>query len=393
MARLREIIGRLRDQRGQSLTEFAIIAPVIVTILVFAIYFYEVTQIKLKQQEAERYVAWEFTGKQLSDYGDPDPRQKASELYSEARNEIIADAVLRFDNLNSTNKSHNQRRYVMAEWDVLPPLVRNTKPPVLPGGALVNLVYAVFKVLFVMWDADRFSTTNPIYQAMMLGTEQERGALYDQFGTKEWRFNEKGFVGVKMRWRVRPSLAFTKSFMDDCMKPFRPFNAIWLDDHASPDGINLIVDSWYLQDGRSIRGEYQADRGTAYWKQVDRMAFVNSSTKGVARGYSRYVTSLANFVAMLCIRQQLEVDPMETALAARIYRQDGGRVISGPRRLATDCGARNFDTAPNDGPYSEALNKRGDNFMGCPEAGVLGCNRTLGSENPFGDFIVPEENQ
>jgi hypothetical protein len=235
MRRVRDIVGRFRCQEGQSLTEFAIIAPVIVGVLIFAIFFYEMTQIKLKQQEAERYVAWEFTGKLLTDYNDPG---NSGQLFTEAKNDIVADTMDRFDNLVSTNKLSNQRQYVMAEWQLAEPRVRNNTVPEVPGGFWVNLVFQIFKFAYTIWDLQTYTSMNPIHLPMMWGSNTQptfagSGAIAEQFGPSSWKFNKKGFIQVKMKWRVAPTAMFTKRLNEDRFnKAFRPFGTKTLNDKA-----------------------------------------------------------------------------------------------------------------------------------------------------------------
>jgi Flp pilus assembly protein TadG len=72
--------GREDPCAGQALVEFAIVAPLIVMILLFAIWFYELIHIKLKVQEATRYAAWEATAFPLHDYAEgPDANDQLKE--------------------------------------------------------------------------------------------------------------------------------------------------------------------------------------------------------------------------------------------------------------------------------------------------------------------------
>jgi hypothetical protein len=381
---------RIRGQEGQTLTEFAIIAPVIVGVLVFAIFFYEMTQIKLKQQEAERYVAWEFTGKLLTDYNDPG---RSGQLYTEAKNDIVADTMDRFDNLVSTNKLSNQRAYVMSEWELREPHVTNNTVPEVPGGFWVNLVFQIFKIAYTIWDMQTWTSVNPVHYALMAGSNTQpsfagSGAIAEQFGPSNWKFNKKGFIKVKMKWRVAPTSMFSKRFMDDRFnKAFRPFGTKTLDDKASPDGIALVVDSWNLQDGTAVSGKYQADKNTRYWKQVDRMAFVNSTSKSIAKGFALLVTVPASITSGMCgqFAGMPSIDPMETALAVKPY----GPSTLGQRSLEgmTDAPSK-FDTLPYISAYKTAYDQRGEYFMGCKQQGMLGCNRSTSSDNPFGEYIV-----
>jgi hypothetical protein len=390
MRRVRDMVRSLRGQEGQSLTEFAIIAPVIVGILIFAIFFYEMTQIKLKQQEAERYVAWEFTGKLLTDYNNPG---NSSSLFNTSALEIVADTMLRFDNLVSTNMLRNQRSYLMTEWQLIPPIPRNKTVPEVPGGFWVNLVFQIFKIAYTIWDAQTWTSINPLHTAMMFGSNTQptfagSGAIAEQFGPSNWKFNNKGFVQVKMKWRVAPTAMFTKRFMEDRFnKAFRPFGTKTLNDQAAPVGLALVVDSWNLQDGTSISGKAGSDKNTRFYKQVDRMAFVTPTSKSAASLAANTITSLSSIVSGMCgqFNGMPTVNPMDTALAAKAY----GPTSLGKRNLEgmTDT-PKQFDTAPYIGAYKTAYEQRGEFFMGCRQQGILGCNRSLSSNNPFGEYIV-----
>lgn len=394
MRDVRDLMQRLRCQEGQTLTEFAIIAPVIVGVFIFAIFFYEVVQIKLKQQEAERYVAWEFTGKKLTDYGQ---NGNQSSLFSDAKGDIVADAMERFDNLVSINKTSNQRAYVMTEWELRQPTIHYKRVPEVPGGFWANLAFTVFKLIYTIWDMQTYmdSVKNWMHGTLMAGSDTQpkfmgSGAIAEQFGNSDWKFNSKGFVQVKMAWRVTPTAMFTKRFMDNRFnKAFRPFGHKTLNDPASPEGVALVVDSWNLQDGQSITGRPGDDENKPYYKQVDRMAFAAKPSRSLANGYAAAIKVLALTISYGCLQFGAPtIDPMRTALAAKAYgpSNEGKRMLEG----MTDK-PNNFDTAPFVGAYKNAYNQRGEYFMGCKQQAILGCNRSLSSDNPFGEFIVAGE--
>jgi hypothetical protein len=393
MTRVRDLLRRLRCQDGQTLTEFAIIAPVIVGLLIFALFFYEVVQIKLKQQEAERYVAWEFTGKKLTDYGNNGDQ---SSLFNQAKSDIVADAMERFDNLVSINKEQNQRAYVMTEWELRQPTIHHKSVPDVPGGFWANLAFSVFKIIYTIWDMQTYvdMAKNWMHGTLMAGSDTQptfmgSGAIAEQFGNSAWKFNNQGFVQVKFAWRVAPTAMFTRRFMDHRFdKAFRPFGTKTLNDPASPDGIALVVDAWNLQDGQSITGRPGDDENKPYYKQVDRMAFVTSPSRSLANGYASVIKVLATTISYACLQFGApSIDPMRTALAAKQYgpSSDGKRSLEG---MTQEKPNDNFDTAPSIGAYKTAYDQRGEYFMGCKQQGVLGCNRSLSTDNPFGEFIV-----
>src|ERR1700737_546467 len=55
--------------RGHAILEFALVAPLLVLLLLYSVYFTELVQAKLKLLEAARYAAWEVTSFSLSDFG------------------------------------------------------------------------------------------------------------------------------------------------------------------------------------------------------------------------------------------------------------------------------------------------------------------------------------
>ena len=81
---------RNHRERGASLTEFAIVIPVIVAMFYGAIYLTELGAFKLKSQEIARYSTWAFTQHPLSAYDDED--LKHNEAWTRAR-EAVAELV------------------------------------------------------------------------------------------------------------------------------------------------------------------------------------------------------------------------------------------------------------------------------------------------------------
>ena len=66
--RLRTCLKRLRGERGAATTELAIVGVLMIPIMMYAAYFYDALQIKLKVQEAARFAAFEWTNNPLHDY-------------------------------------------------------------------------------------------------------------------------------------------------------------------------------------------------------------------------------------------------------------------------------------------------------------------------------------
>jgi hypothetical protein len=366
---------------------------VIVGVLIFAIFFYEATQIKLKQQEAERYVAWEFTGKQLTDYSDSSDRPNIERLTGEAIREIPQEALARYRSLISPKKAGrtiNASHYVMTAWSMDgEPTVRNDLAREVPGGLLGQIAYGVASRLYSIWDAQTFSSSNSLHQTMMAGSQTTPqlagGAIGSAFDAAAlWGFNTKGQITVNpWPWRIVPTIFMPRNYLDDRFDniPFRQFAAKTL----AGSGVVLIVDHWNLQDGRAISGQPGAETSSGFRRQLNRMAFVTKESQNLAASVSTQLTLELSAITQQLGQSPLRTNPMEVALTSVPYGD-----AAGTRTLALDRGPVAFDTAPFARVYQMAHGQRGPYFMGCQQPENLGCRRSL-DDNPFGEWIVHEK--
>ena len=89
---LRRAVRRAhRAADGSSMTEFALMAPILSVIVLWTIYFWEMQHAKIKAAEAARFVAWERASRPSNQNG-----------------QIGQDAINRFKDLESHNKGVNQ---------------------------------------------------------------------------------------------------------------------------------------------------------------------------------------------------------------------------------------------------------------------------------------------
>ncbi len=74
--------------------------------------------------------------------------------------------------------------------------------------------------------------------------------------------------------------------------------------------------------------------------------------------------------------------------------------MSGKIEIDEDSGKKSYDTSPmmdkatskvGAKMYEESRSTRGNNYMACPQEESLGCTSSLSQDNPFGDYIIPEE--
>jgi hypothetical protein len=385
-----------QSRRAQALVEFAIVVPVMVTCLLFSMYFYEVIQVKLKVQEVARYAAWEFTAYPLHNYKD------GKFGYSDAKSAIQTDIGSRYKDLKSATEG-NGNAWMMIEWQAPRVRFRDADEPKLPGGAGVNMAFTALGYIIDFARMASFSTGNPVYMLLQAGYMGEQanffgGALNRFNPPSRWKFNKKGYVGamVTLKWR---NLLVPKYFMEGssgwykdaggaAVKHFSGTKTTFTggNDFDKPDGgaevVNLLADSWRLDQGDDIEGTQHKDR--AFFKQVDRMAFVSPAIKNGIK--TLVVTPLqiaAGVLALVATQPPLTMDPMETALVSKNYKDQNP--ASGTVTLQEDKDRVSYDTAPlaPNSQYLETLKKRGASFMGCREPEKLGCFDSLSSENPF----------
>ena len=94
---MRPPVLRHSSRRGAATTEFALIVPVLVVILMFSMYLTELVRAKIKMQEFSRYVVWELTSYTLSDFG----KAQHDAAFTDAKQEMMDEAVERYKDLDS----------------------------------------------------------------------------------------------------------------------------------------------------------------------------------------------------------------------------------------------------------------------------------------------------
>lgn len=390
---------RRETQSGQALVEFAIVAPVIVVMVLFAGWFYEFIQIKLKAQEAARYVAYEFTAYDLHDYGSSSAGS-ADSKFTTAKTEILREAQARFSDLDSTTKTGGLTHHFNASWTVQPLRATNAPTPMVPGNALVNALAGIATSLVNALVSNGYSNENVIAQAMIRSSGGGWGlpsTLNSSLDT--WGFNSKGYIQASVDVRVHNGVGNIR--IPDWMIGLPTWDSSQKviarnDWNIEPETTALIVDPWNLPDGSDVHGspmEPGTSTSKAFWKQVDKVAWLNPQAKAVATAISTAVRTQSAALVGLSLQQPLQADPMKTTLVSRPY--GGGELATtGKISLQEDDGSKDYDTAPDihgqagkGHEYDQTRRKRGLYFMGCRQAEQLGCTDTLGQSNPFGDYI------
>jgi hypothetical protein len=218
------------------------------------------------------------------------------------------------------------------------------------------------------------------------------------FGSSEWGFNKQGYVWttvttvVTNRWWNRGVGRFY----------MKPFMVTLTENHA------VLADSWRLNSGGDVYGDQYRPgsgsdaRGTAYWKQINRMYLVNSRTRAVADAFIKTYRALAQIALGLTVTPRTPPhlrnnDWVQATLVSKNYtNQTSGQVTI----IEDEPNSRKYDTTPvcascsgGDSlkPYGQALKQRGKYFDGCRREMALGCpSSSLSQDNPFGDYIIRE---
>jgi hypothetical protein len=404
----------IRNTRGQALVEFVVAVPTMVLIFLFSQFFYEAIQVKLKTQEMARYTAWEFTGHALHDYED------GSFKYSDASGEIKTDAANRFSNLRSTDLRSDADRALAGQWTVANPTTQNNEEPLLPGGNVFSIggfpinINLVFRVAGYVLDAFRLASLakHPnIYWAGMVAYYQYQketmfgGGALNRFNPPgSWRLNTRGYIRSQVR--VTFDNLWLNRFMAISDAKF------WSTDNAGKgemrSGIRrlrftetyyLLADQWELHQPDDVLGPSSSN--TAYYKQISRMAFMDNSMRRVLKGFTDALKYGTDIVAYMAFQPTLGMsDLTQVGLVSKNYEGGSGGRESGKIEIDEDNGKKSYDTSPMMDKatskagvkmYEESRSTRGNNYMACPQVESLGCTSSLSQDNPFGDYIIPEE--
>ncbi|MBF94534.1 MAG: hypothetical protein CMH58_05170 [Myxococcales bacterium] len=302
------------DESGAALTEFAVMAPVIIVLLFFAWYFVDLVQLKLDTQEMARMVTWDAINRPMHDY---DEGNHDAIIDQAAAGSV--DAIRRlYANLDSTRDGNEMPRDLTIERRL-----ETVESEVGSGPALNNpLVEQAFP---------RRGEVRTRVQTSALGI--------DDF------FPHNLLVGRRF---------------DD--NPFAPMRRVL----RFEENYRLLASSWRLHDGSDVRPGDQEQRFT---KQVGRVAF-GGELADVVQSFGQLFGALGALVGA-------DPNPMEPQVASLNYglatlgRGEGPE--SGRIGQSVSGGQSQFDTAPmrtddDDGSgsvYGRTLETRGPHYMGC----------------------------
>ena len=389
-----------RHEQGQALVEFAIVAPLIIMVLMFSIWFVELVQIKLKVQEAARYAAWEATSYKLHDYDKG--QSELNKLSSEMTQKVAEEAMQRYGDLDSSSASPTLNNSIFAaSWT--PPLifVVDQQEEAVYGGPIVNFLFGIAGTLFDFFSGLSYKSPNVFAQSLVAIGKDQGGAMSTRmFGSSEWGFNKRSYamatvsVIVQNNWLNR---GVGKMVLPN-------WGAFLTERHA------VLADPWHLDVGASLPSSADSSdvgfsKDQPYWKQVERMYFSRKAARQLAKSTIKGFKLIMDVAVGLTTHEQSpfkDEDFTTPSVVSRNYDDDAG--TSGQVRIRQDQpNQQSYDTSPvgltvddnKGGPslteYGKALKNRGKYFMGCDKEMSLGCpSSTLQQDNPFGDYIHRE---
>lgn len=365
----RRPVLRSREQRGSALTEFALVVPALVTILMFSMFFTELIRMKLKMQEASRYVAWEMTSYMLSDYA----ANNHDGAFQSAMDRAVAEANDRYKDLDSIE--NDGAINLVASMGPLTITIDNVDAPMIDPKAAGNV---------------------PVVGTVAGIMNTGMGLIFSA-----WGYNRKGKVRVTITSTFQNNL-LRKNFMDGPGGMFRvdQHGGQSLDNFELRSQFTMVANGWSLPDGADVvtaqsgqakrAGNHRAGAKPAgMYLQTQRVAHLGINQLLGKLGPLKTLSSGLKFLPL----PTLISSPMPTYVVSHNYEEeakdqgcDNGNLnytgIANLARKGDDKGPgldeedklRCFDTAPfrdthewDQSMYREMFKARGDNFMGCKQ--------------------------
>lgn len=249
-----------RRTRGGATVEFALVVPLLITMILFSLFFTELIHARLELQEASRYAAWELTSYNLDDLGaegNPDP-QKAFEI---AKNEVVKEATDRYKDLDSIED--NQPFSPFADYDGIKVTATEEKITTI----------------------DKNIDTSGVVGTIVSGVNKSLSGLLGFVG-----FDPYGKVEVTVTANMHPKM-LPRHYLDEGPSGFfesDQWGGIDLSTLKLKNRYTMIASSWALPDGADDRDE-QGRAGwhesknrdgksnstpSGLWRQVNRMSFL-----------------------------------------------------------------------------------------------------------------------
>ncbi|MBX5481999.1 MAG: pilus assembly protein [Myxococcaceae bacterium] len=244
--------------RGAATVEFALVTPLLVTMLMFGMFLTDLARVKLKMQEASRYVTWEMTSYLLSDYG-AKGRPDHARNFNEALDKTVKEAKERYKDLDSVEDD---------------------------AGPMASFTYGPFEATLENQDVP-FANTSLIqslpggdFAADIIGAiNGPANAAIGYLG-----FDTKGRIKSTVNMRVDTRLsALPRHYYDTgsgAMYQSDHWGGYDLSSFNLTSSLTMVVNDWHLADGGDVvardgrAGRHNSDGVTGLHRQTKRMVLL-----------------------------------------------------------------------------------------------------------------------
>lgn len=359
-----------RHSRGQAVTELALVLPILVTVMLFGLFFSELVRAKLKLLEAARFAAWEMTSHAIDDYG------------GDGKGHDRAFASAMSDTVERTNR-------IYADLDSV--IDRGTRGGLIAGYSGVT---ATMKNNPVVLDDGPVRVDLP--DGLPEAPRRLSGSSSEAF--RLFGFNQRGKVQVELTMRLDNRI-LPRNFLNDRAGFFSvdQWGGSNLQSIALKSRFTMIASGWSLPDGSdavmreatdgegAMAGVHRSGQSVhGLWKQVDRMTHlgkrpeekeliglksIDVASFALPKPYnSSFVVShnygLPGAGTRGCDAAPGEADPSHPALAGMNNLLEASKLDHQWRKC--------YDTAPfrDQSSYDDSMSikqfkARGQWFMGC----------------------------
>jgi hypothetical protein len=361
---LRSRVQQQQSRRGAATVEFALVVPLLVSILMFSMFLSDILRAKLKLQEATRYVAWELTSYTLSDYGEAN-HDGAFDVAMKASKD---EATERYKDLDSIEPDGG-RASMMLRAD---PVAVNITNQTVAGVDLSR-----------------------VFPGGSGGAGEEASAAVGKtlnFFLNHFAFNTKGQVQVEITSKLAAYMLPRRYLQKDSKGFYSVDNWGGRDLSNMPirNRFTLIANGWHLPDGGNalVKGKRAGvhDGGSEHgmFRQVGRMKFLGVTNYLSKVGLDK-ISTVTNFFLPDFLGTFVVAHNYTPSQSARGCNSDKHGAQEGLQNLdkrglpglderngSDDDLQRCFDTAPfrDTAAYDSSLYRgifqaRGENFMGC----------------------------
>jgi len=379
-----------RRERGAALTEFVVVVPLFLAMIFGSLYLTELGVFKLEALEAARFGAWAFTNKPLSNFeNDPVGSSGHNRYFTEARDIVHGEVGELYGGITS-----RWTRTVSVSYEPSLTDFRNNHTQLLPDWAQAE------------W-ASPLSVVGLILNVAGIGTGTE-SLVSSGFGRVG--MNTRGQVSSRVRFRLEsPSNARDAAQSRALFKVgrergadfsrFRPRGQTIRGSSGEDIGVTLIADSWRLSQGYSA---HPLRSPVGYRDYANAVSTVSSRSLNALPGGPVLSFILSAFGWMSSIPGMTTVlgiaveDPKARLFSRPVINRrqalnpgNSSAIQSGQGDIFRETGeppqeggaVRVFDTSPvfvnpdnlAQSGYYKSLQRRGDNFMGCPRSERRGC--------------------